>query len=64
MAEHARLKDHVASMNGGLEARIHEGGKLYTVSYEFNIHRHCLVASAFVSRILIQFLGEWENGLL
>lgn len=25
--EHARLKEHVASMNGGLEARIHEGGK-------------------------------------
>ncbi|RDL39375.1 putative multidrug resistance protein [Venustampulla echinocandica] len=24
--EHARLKDHVASMNGGLEAKIHEGG--------------------------------------
>ncbi|KAK3940375.1 hypothetical protein QBC46DRAFT_127013 [Diplogelasinospora grovesii] len=24
--EHARLKDHVASMDGGLEARIHEGG--------------------------------------
>lgn len=25
--EHARLKDHVASMEGGLEAKIHEGGK-------------------------------------
>jgi ATP-binding cassette subfamily C (CFTR/MRP) protein 1 len=25
--EHARLKDHVASMSGGLEAKIHEGGK-------------------------------------
>lgn len=24
--EHARLKDHVASMKGGLEAKIHEGG--------------------------------------
>ncbi|TVY35751.1 Metal resistance protein [Lachnellula occidentalis] len=24
--EHARLKDHVASMDGGLEAKIHEGG--------------------------------------
>ncbi|KAK4252067.1 hypothetical protein C7999DRAFT_37047 [Corynascus novoguineensis] len=24
--EHARLKDHVASMEGGLEAKIHEGG--------------------------------------
>jgi ATP-binding cassette, subfamily C (CFTR/MRP), member 1 len=24
--EHARLKDHVASMSGGLEAKIHEGG--------------------------------------
>ncbi len=27
VAEHARLKDHVASMEGGLEAKIHEGGK-------------------------------------
>lgn len=26
--EHARLKDHVASMEGGLEAKINEGGKL------------------------------------
>jgi hypothetical protein len=25
--EHARLKDHVAGMEGGLEAKIHEGGK-------------------------------------
>ena len=25
---HARLKDHVASMSGGLEARVNEGGKL------------------------------------
>ncbi|KAI0408708.1 metal resistance protein YCF1 [Xylaria palmicola] len=25
--DHARLKEHVASMEGGLEARIHEGGK-------------------------------------
>lgn len=25
--EHARLKDHVASMPGGLEAKIQEGGK-------------------------------------
>lgn len=24
-AEHARLKEHVSSMNGGLEAKIHEG---------------------------------------
>jgi hypothetical protein len=24
--EHARLKDHVASMSGGLEAKVHEGG--------------------------------------
>jgi ABC-type multidrug transport system fused ATPase/permease subunit len=24
--EHARLKDHVASMDGGLEAKVHEGG--------------------------------------
>lgn len=28
--EHARLKDHVASMNGGLEAKIHEGFVLPT----------------------------------
>lgn len=27
-AEHARLKDHVASMNGGLEAKINEGSVL------------------------------------
>lgn len=27
LTEHARLKDHVASMTGGLEAKIHEGGK-------------------------------------
>lgn len=26
-AEHARLKDHVASMTGGLEAKVYEGGK-------------------------------------
>ncbi|KAK3357106.1 ABC transporter type 1, transmembrane domain-containing protein [Lasiosphaeria hispida] len=26
--EHARLKDHVAGMDGGLEAKVHEGGKL------------------------------------
>lgn len=25
--DHARLKDHVASMDGGLEAKIHEGGE-------------------------------------
>jgi len=25
--EHARLKDHVASMDGGLEAKINEGGE-------------------------------------
>jgi hypothetical protein len=23
--EHARLKDHIATMDGGLEAKIHEG---------------------------------------
>ncbi len=27
LIEHARLKDHVASMDGGLEAKIHEGGE-------------------------------------
>lgn len=26
--DHARLKDHIASMSGGLEAKIHEGGML------------------------------------
>jgi hypothetical protein len=25
--DHARLKEHVASMEGGLEARIHEAGE-------------------------------------
>lgn len=28
--QHARLKRHVASMDGGLEAKIHEGGKPVT----------------------------------
>lgn len=27
ITEHARLKDHIASMPGGLEAKIQEGGK-------------------------------------
>lgn len=26
-ADHARLKSHIASMEGGLEAKINEGGK-------------------------------------
>lgn len=26
--EHARLRDHVASMPGQLDAQVHEGGKL------------------------------------
>lgn len=28
--DHARLKEHVASMEGGLEAKIHEGGEFGT----------------------------------
>lgn len=28
LLEHARLKDHVVSMDGGLEAKINEGGEL------------------------------------
>ena len=30
--EHARLKDHVAGMEGGLEAKVHEGGKPCIIS--------------------------------
>ncbi|KAF7558692.1 hypothetical protein G7046_g5461 [Stylonectria norvegica] len=29
--EHARLRDHVSSMDGGLEAKINEGGHLFSV---------------------------------
>jgi hypothetical protein len=34
-AEHARLKDHVAGMDGGLEAKIHEGYVLFHSSIDF-----------------------------
>jgi hypothetical protein len=27
LTEYARLKDHVVSMTGGLEAKVYEGGK-------------------------------------
>lgn len=30
LTEHARLKDHVSSMDGGLEAKINEGGKQHS----------------------------------
>ena len=33
--DHARLKEHVASMEGGLEAKIYEGGKLIRGSLVF-----------------------------
>lgn len=29
--EHARLKDHVSSMEGQLEARVHEGGMWHLI---------------------------------
>ncbi|KAK8124884.1 metal resistance protein YCF1 [Apiospora kogelbergensis] len=34
--DHARLKDHVSSMEGGLEAKITEGGKSYS-QFVFNV---------------------------
>lgn len=37
--DHARLKDHVAGMEGGLEAKINEGGKSFTFSFfPFTFH--------------------------
>jgi ATP-binding cassette subfamily C (CFTR/MRP) protein 1 len=33
--DHARLKDHVASMDGGLEAKIHEGGKSFCFPFSY-----------------------------
>ncbi|KAK4232106.1 ABC transporter type 1, transmembrane domain-containing protein [Podospora fimiseda] len=34
--EHARLKDHVSSMEGGLEAKVHEGGKHRVLFYSYD----------------------------
>ena len=31
--DHARLKDHVAGMDGGLEAKINEGGKFLKIVF-------------------------------
>lgn len=44
--EHARLKDHVASMDGGLEATIHEGGEciffpVFPPRFPSALPRHC-----------------------
>ena len=50
-AEHARLKDHVAQMDGQLDAQIQEGGKHVA---DFGLSR---VHSARVS------LHHWESGL-
>lgn len=36
--DHARLKDHVAGMEGGLEAKINEGGKSFTFFFFFLLH--------------------------
>lgn len=33
--DHARLKDHVTSMNGGLEAKINEGGESHCIQTPF-----------------------------
>lgn len=41
--DHARLKEHVAKMEGGLEARIHEGGKYLdtsNLSHSFGSYCH------------------------
>lgn len=35
--DHARLKDHIASMEGGLEAKINEGGKSFNFLFSFYI---------------------------
>lgn len=37
-SEHARLKEHVSGMSGGLEARIHEGG-VYSSMCTFGLFR-------------------------
>lgn len=36
--DHARLKDHVAGMEGGLEAKINEGGKFLDLFPPFTCH--------------------------
>lgn len=42
--EHARLKDHVSSMEGGLEAKVNEGGKHLIPSVFFSpSHTHLLL---------------------
>lgn len=58
--EHARLKEHVSSMEGGLEAKVNEGGKSYkpqvprlspVLSRLFALHRFCVsVVVVVVSR--------------
>jgi hypothetical protein len=43
-AEHARLKDHVTSMDGGLEAKIQEGFVFPSFFlFPFTFHHVCLV---------------------
>ncbi|KAK3375086.1 ABC transporter type 1, transmembrane domain-containing protein [Podospora didyma] len=48
--EHARLKDHVASMDGGLEAKIHEAGKLciFHVLLRSSVHPLCAFCRLFM----------------
>lgn len=36
--EHARLKDHVSSMEGGLEAKVNEGGKQHSIPSVLSFH--------------------------
>lgn len=71
--EHARLKEHVASMNGGLEARIHEGGKdiiglLFTEPEIFFLCRHTQPSCAdavftMQVQILVADRGNWFRWL-
>ncbi|KAK4192088.1 ABC transporter type 1, transmembrane domain-containing protein [Podospora australis] len=54
--EHARLKDHVASMEGGLEAKINEGGKLCRFPRGDSFR---LSSSTPDARFLSAFLSVW-----
>lgn len=58
ITEHARLKDHVSGMDGGLEAKVHEGYvcTLFTLprtfikfNHIFKSERHILEALGFTS---------------
>ena len=36
ITEHARLKEHVSSMSGNLEAQVFEGGKSGSLSFAYD----------------------------